>query len=73
MEHSKDLRRLYRQTPTAGLDDLTPRLKVVTWPWVNSRGNVATDSAGRPYVALVWHIEKPGEVINNNVYFLVPQ
>ncbi len=45
------------------LDDSTPRPKVVTWPWINSRGNIATDSAGRPYVAFVSHVEKPGEVI----------
>lgn len=45
------------------LDDSTERLKAVTWPWINSRGNLVTDSRGRVYVALVSHIEKPGEVI----------
>ena len=45
------------------LDDSTPRLKVVTWPWINSRGNIVADTKGRPYVAYVSHIERPGAVI----------
>ena len=45
------------------LDDSSKRLKVVTWPWINSRGNVVTDSHGRVYVAFVSHIEKPGAVM----------
>ena len=45
------------------LDDSTPRLKVVTWPWISSRGNLVTDSRSRPYVAFISHIEKPGAVM----------
>ncbi|MFT4588240.1 MAG: hypothetical protein ACI9VS_001788 [Candidatus Binatia bacterium] len=45
------------------LDDSTPRLKVVTWPWINSRGNIVADSQGSPFVAYVSHVERPGEVI----------
>ena len=45
------------------LDDSTRRLKVVTWPWISSRGNVVADSQGRPCIAFVSHIEKPGAVM----------
>lgn len=45
------------------LDDSSKRLKVVTLPWINSRGNIVTDSHGRVYVAFVSHIEKPGAVM----------
>ena len=45
------------------LDDSSERLNVVTWPWINSRGNLVTDSDGRVYVAFVSHIEKPGAVV----------